>query len=350
MNITKSGALDPKRVTLVYTMCAPLGDFVVMSGLLKKYDLLQVEFESIVAHQNSSHVTLFDGRAANRFFNIFNFERLLELIGRLRDRTKAGNLVFGIPVAPGSLQAFVFFWFLKKIGAITHIVDFNLVNADIITPPRARYIYNRHLAQAAEIFQQPDWLKDPSLPLALPAPKPRTRRSGLRVGFFPWSTRSHLPEFSWQKEKWARLAAFILADPTFEIVLFGRDPGFTKFYHELRSRLPEELRSHVSALPAASVRELVNAMGTLDYLVTTNSAALHLGHALKMPLVAISGSSPEIWQPEGDHIHIVHDEKAALPPTDLRRHDPLQPSLQRIEVEEVYRAFLSMRRQFPSPS
>ncbi len=342
--------LEARRVTLVYTMFNHLGDFVVMAGLLKKYDLLKVEFESLAVHPNSPHISSFAGKTEGRFFNIFNLAVLFGLIARLRRRSSAGGIILGIPMAPGSIQAFVFFWMLKKLGAITHIVDFNLVNADVITPPRARYIYNRHLAQTAEIFKRPEWLEENSMPLGLSAPITRLQWTGLRVGFFPWTARAHLPEFTWQREKWSKLASLILADSRLDLVLFGRDPRFSEFYDQLRMDLAEEMRPRLFATPVSSIKEFLAALQDLDYLVTLNTSALHLAHALKIPLVVMSGSSLELWVPEGDHIRVVRDENGALPPSDIYRHDLFQPSLQRIDVRNVHEAFLDLRRSFPRSS
>src|ERR1700742_2291919 len=96
--------LEARRVTLVYTMFNHLGDFVVMAGLLKKYDLLKVEFESLAVHPNSPHISSFAGKTEGRFFNIFHPKELLGLIARLRRRSTAGELILGIPMAPGSIQ------------------------------------------------------------------------------------------------------------------------------------------------------------------------------------------------------------------------------------------------------
>src|SRR5471030_407847 len=107
--------LDGKRVTVVYTMHDHLGDFIVIGGLLKKFDLLEVEFESLVAHQNSPHVSSFDGNAKDRFFNVAFIGGFFGLIAKLRRQKQQGHLILGIPMAPGSLQAFGFFWVLKKL-------------------------------------------------------------------------------------------------------------------------------------------------------------------------------------------------------------------------------------------
>jgi ADP-heptose:LPS heptosyltransferase len=333
-------------VTLVYTMHDHLGDFVVIGGLLKKFDLLEVGFESLVAHRHSPHVSSFDGNAKDRFFNVAGIGGFLGLIARLRRQKQEGRLIFGVPMAPGSLQAFFFLWILKKLGALTYIVDFNLINADVLTPPRRRYIFDRHLAQAAELFQHPEWMEDAAMPMAVACPAMAGSRPGRRIGFFPWSGRGWLPEFQWPESRWLDLAKLILKNPGVEIALLGKDRDFARFEQALRSRLPEEMRRRFVSSPAASVENLVAGLRELDGIITVNTSALHLAHALKLPLVALCGSSAEFWLPEGDHVRLVRDTKAALPPSDQYRHDPLQPSLQRIEVAEVYSAFEELSERF----
>ena len=351
MALSFQAKLDEKRVTVVYTMYNHLGDFVVISGLLKKFDLLEVEFESLVAHRDSPHVPSFDGNSKNRFFNIARIGGLLGLIARLRRQKKQGRLIFGIPMVPGSLQSFFFFWILKKLGALTYIVDFNLINADVLTPPRRRYIYDRHLAQAAELFKHPEWLEGPGMPLAIACPAIIRNESSRRIGFFPWSGRSWLPEFQWPDSRWLELAKLILIkSPDFEIALLGKDDDFARLQQALRTQLPEEMRRRFVSRPSASIQALVASLQELDGIITVNTSALHLAHALKLPLVALCGSSAEFWLPEGEHVRLVRDAKGVLPPSDQYRHDPLQPSLQRIEVDEVFSAFEELSPQLGNKS
>ncbi|MCE0524231.1 MAG: hypothetical protein LV480_15110 [Methylacidiphilales bacterium] len=335
---------------MVYTLHDHLGDFVVIGGLLKKFDLLKVEFESLVAHRNSPYVSSFDGMTEDRFFNVAGIGGFFELLAKLRREKQEGRLIFGIPMAPGSLQAFFFFWILKKLGGLTYIVDFNLINADVLTPPRRRYIFDRHLAQAAELFRHSEWMEDTAMPPAIASPAITGSRSGRRIGFFPWSGRSRLPEFQWPEARWLELAKLILKQPGFEIVLLGKDDDFGRFEHSLRSQLPEEMRPRFVASPADTVQALVASLQGLDGLITLNTSALHLAHALQLPLVALCGSSAEFWLPEGDHVRLVRDNKGVLPPSDQPGHDPLQPSLQRLEVSEVYSAFEELSQRFDAKS
>jgi ADP-heptose:LPS heptosyltransferase len=346
--IDENPGLNVEKVTLVYTMYNHLGDFVVMGGLLKKFDLLGVTFESLVAHRGSPHVPLFNGKSQDRFFNVSSLPGFLQLLVKLRRQKKEGRVIFGIPMAPGSVQAFFFFWLLKKIGALTYIVDFNLINADVLTPPRRRYIFERHLAQAAEIFKRPEWMSDISMPLAITCGAATAGRMSKRIGFFPWSGRSHLAEFRWPDARWSELAKRILADPSCEIVLLGRDQDFARFAEVIRSQLAEDLRRRFFAVEAGSVPDLATSIRDVDCLITLNTSALHLAHAMKRPVVALCGSSAEVWRPEGEHVCVVGDSQGVLPPSDNLDHDPRQPSLQRIEVAEVYAAFTELHGR-PAP-
>jgi len=349
-DFSSQGKLDGKRVTMVYTMFHHLGDFVVLGGLLKKFDLLEVEFESVVAHQHSAHISSFDGNSKGRFFNIATIGGLFSLIAKLRRQRKLGRLIFGIPMAPGSIQAFSFFWLLKKLGALTYIVDFNLINADVITPPRRRYLFDRHLAQAAELFRHPEWMEDTSMPLAFAFPAAARSSSIRQIGFFPWSGRSWLPEFQWPESHWLALAKLIFDTTDFEIVLLGKDKNFARFEQGFRSQLAEEMQRRFVARPSASIEALAVSLREVDGIITVNTSALHLAHALKLPTVALCGSSAEFWLPEGDHVHLVRDTKGVLPPSDQYHHDPMQPSLQHIEVAEVYAAFEQLSQQWAAKS
>jgi ADP-heptose:LPS heptosyltransferase len=349
-DFSPQGKLNGKQVTVVYTMFHHLGDFVVLSSLLKKFDLLKVEFESLVVHQNSTYISSFDGNSKGRFFNITTIGGLFSLIAKLRQQKKQGRLVFGIPMVPGSIQAFCFFWTLKKLGALTYIVDFNLINADIITPPRRRYLFDRHLAQAAELFKHPEWMEDTSMPLAFAFPAVTKSRFVRQIGFFPWSGRSWLPEFRWPESHWLALARLIFDTTDVEIVLLGKDKNFARFEQGIRSQLAKETERRFLARPSASIEALAVSLREVDGIITVNTSALHLAHALKLPTVALCGSSAEFWLPEGDHVYLVRDTKGVLPPSDQYHHDPMQPSLQHIEVAEVYAAFEQLSQQWAAKS
>jgi ADP-heptose:LPS heptosyltransferase len=104
------------------------------------------------------------------------------------------------------------------------------------------------------------------------------------------------------------------------------------------------------ARPSASIEALAASLREMDGIITLNTSALHLAHALKLPTIALCGSSAEFWLPEADHVQLVRDTKGVLPPSDQYHHDPLQPSLQNIEVEEVYAAFKQLSQKWAAES
>jgi hypothetical protein len=114
--LSSQGKLDGKRVTVVYTMYHHLGDFAVIGGLLKKFDLLEVEFESLVAHRHSPHISSFEGNSKDRFFNIATIGGFLGLIAKLRRQKQQGRLIFGDPHGSGIPSGFFLLLDFKKTG------------------------------------------------------------------------------------------------------------------------------------------------------------------------------------------------------------------------------------------
>ncbi len=112
---------------MLYSMYHHLGDFAVIGGLLKKFDLLEVEFESLVAHRNSPHVSSFDGLTTDRFFNVATFDGVLRLDREVAAAKRGGASDPGDSNGPGFTPGLLFLLDLKKLGALTYIVDFNLI-------------------------------------------------------------------------------------------------------------------------------------------------------------------------------------------------------------------------------
>ena len=101
-----------------------------------------------MVHRDNKHVEHWpDGDCQNIFFNIYSSREILRFIKSLRSLHQQGYVIFGMQMSPGSLQGFMMHSFLKKIGVLDYIVDFNLINASIITPPKGEYILQLHLNQ-----------------------------------------------------------------------------------------------------------------------------------------------------------------------------------------------------------
>ena len=122
---------------LLYTMTSGLGDFIVMSDLMRKVERLIPETRCMIAHRGNPHVNLWSyDPPYKRFFNVYQPNQLSKLILTLKKAKKNNFTIFGLQMAPGSIQGFLFHLFLKKLKALDFIVDFNLINADIITPAK----------------------------------------------------------------------------------------------------------------------------------------------------------------------------------------------------------------------
>lgn len=104
-------------------------------------------------------------------------------------------------------------------------------------------------------------------------------RTRTRVGLFIANKSAHR---RWSLDKWCRLAATL--SPDMELFVF---------YSPL-----EQPTIHIDArcLVTPSVSELVAAMSLLDVVVSADSAPVHIGSALQIPVVALFEGRPEKYR------------------------------------------------------
>ncbi len=322
----------------LYTATAGLGDYVVMGALLQAVERYGQGSRCLVVHRGNPHVRLWPaGDWRQRFFDIYSPVQVGKLFATLWRARRDGFTVFGLQMAPGSLQGFFLHLLLKKIGLVRYVVDANLINADIIIPLRQQYIYDLHVSQLETLRGKkfpPDAFRM-QLPLA-EVEEGSTDRSApvIRVGIHPWSRRGHYPSFVWPDEKWLELIGTILPMPEVEIVLFGRDPRFQAFQETLLNRYG--LRCDAFKFqPSQTVEDLVTTMRQLDMVVSVNTAVVHIGYALRKEMTILTGPSLDIWVPKGSGIRIFRDARAMFPGNDRWIHDPAFPSVERIDSGEV---------------
>jgi hypothetical protein len=329
---------------LLYTMTAGLGDLVVMGNLMLKIERHLPDVRCLMIHRGNPHVRLWDADDyRQRFFNAYRPAEMLRLIGILRKAAGLGYRRFGLQMAPGSMQGYAMHRLLQRLGSIDLLVDFNLINADIITPPRGDYILEIHLNQAAELLRTefPAESFELSLPFTVASKVQEPVRSGLRVGIHPWSRRSMWLDFVWPFERWADVVEHLVGRGV-EVVLFGRDKQFTELQRNLEKRLGVKKQMLVYC-PCSSVSELIATIGKFDMLVSVNTAVVHLGLALNKPMVILNGPSLPLWTPQGKSVLVVDDEEAVFPGNDRHMDNPLFPRVNRIHVERVIAA---IERQF----
>jgi len=323
-----------ERPIFIYTMTAGLGDLVVLGTLARWIEESIPGGECFLIHRDNPHIPLWQKKNAHQFFNVYSCAEMLRFVIKMRQLRRKGRVVFGLQMAPGSVQGYFFLRVLQKLGALDYVVDFNLVNADIVTPPRGDYILNQHAHQIMDLCRglQAEMPQRPLLPFEVPRRTPPSARK-LRIGLHPWSRRGHQPAFVWQQSKWLGLVDYLLKRPDVaHISIFGRDNGFERFRHEVMSYLPSD---RLSFSPSGSVLELAATIAGLDLLVTVNTGVVHFAYAIDIPMVILNGPSLDLWIPKGEQIIALRDQKAAWHAPDRAMVDDRFSQVGNIRLDEV---------------
>ena len=325
-------------------MTSGLGDFIIMGDLIKKVEALLPQARCLIAHRGNPHVWLWAyDHSEKRFFDVYKTGEILKLVLVLREARKKGFTVFCLQMAPGSVQGFLFYLFLKVIKAIDFIVDFNLINADIITPPRGSYILDLHLNQINDLLgiEIPSHFYCLRLPIKH-IPEEKAYGSHKKIGIHPWSRRGHLPCFVWPFEKWAEVIRFLLGTNK-EIIVFGKDARFLEFKSYLRARFgtPKQLKF----IFCNSVEKLIKVVDYMDLIISVNTAVIHIGYALEKKMIILSGPSLDIWIPKGEKILTIK-ENAPLQAADKCIKDKRFRSVERIKTNKVIDAIEQLLYQY----
>jgi len=333
--IVKNHSLKP---LLLYTMTSALGDFLIMSDVMKKVEEIVSDSRCLMAHRSNPHVSLWRyDDYSKRFFDVFSGAQIWQMMRMLRVAAAEGYRRFGLQMAPGSIQGYLFQSVLKSLGCLDYVVDFNLINADIIVPRRGDYIFDIHINQIQDLFGlcAQDVQANFALPLAIQDVSDRGSRK-YRIGIHPWSRRSQYSGFTWPDECWVALLKELSTHSDVEVVLFGKDATFDEFLREMSSRT--DFESRITAVPSESVRQLINTISGLDLLISVNTSVVHIGHALQKKMVILTGPSLEMWVPKSARIRIVRDPLAVFPGVDRHMGDSYFPSVSRILVADVINA------------
>jgi len=331
------------KALLLYTMTSGLGDFIVMGDLINKLESFDSNLKCLIAHRGNSHVVLWNYSSQRRFFDVYNPSQLLRLISTLRVFKKNGFTVFGIQMAPGSVQGFLFYLILKKIKVVDFIVDFNLINADIITPPRGNYILDLHLNQVEDLLgiKIPKTFYHLSLPINVNLPSEKKNDPFYYIGIHPWSRRGHLSCFVWPFKYWLKVIRFLLQNKKNRVVIFGKDKGFDKFRNYVTSNIDDSI-NQVLFTPSGSVKELIETINRLDLVLSVNTSVVHIGYALNKNMIILCGPSLDLWTPKSENILVIYDKKSKFAGSDKCIDDDRFPSITRITPESVICALESM--------
>ena len=132
--MTSNNIWDAQPTILLYTMTNALGDYLIMGDVMRKAKRLLPKSHCLMVHRGNSNIKQWpDGPSTEIFYNVYSPAEMISLTGFLTKKRKEGYIVFGLQMSPGSLQGFALHRWLKLLGALDYIVDFNLINADLIT-------------------------------------------------------------------------------------------------------------------------------------------------------------------------------------------------------------------------
>jgi len=329
---------DNIQRVLVYTMTAGLGDYLVMRDVMQKAETFISDTRCFMVHRANPHPGLGDTNWDNdRFFNFYHPEDMLRLISRLRALRRKGVEVFGLQMAPGSWQGYLLHSVLRKLGALDYIVDFNLINADIVTPPSGGYILEQHLEQLSLLFGKTIPQEAHRLRLPFEQPQPSCSEHN-RIGIHPWSRRSRYDCFVWPWANWKAVVHSLLELPDTDVVIIGKDKELNAFFSYLQNDLPLECQKRLSTRPAVNIPEFALSIGELDILLSVNTGAIHIGYACGIKMVVLSGPSLNLWTPQGPGITVIQDPEAVWPGSDRKIKDSRAPTVQRILPDRVIEA------------
>ncbi len=317
----------------VFTMTAGLGDALIMGDLMHKIEKIVPNSRCLMIHRASPHIKIWTGdQDLNRFYNIFELLQMTSLTQQLRNYRRSGAVVFAHQMAPGSYQGFFLYSLLKRLKAIDYIVDFNLINADIVIPVEGNYILDIHLNQIKRL------LKIDSFPLEvfkleLPFSTDNVEKNNDVIGIHPWSRRGG-PCFTWEWSKWLSVITFILQHNK-KLVIFGKDKQFFSFQDWVTKQLTAELTSNLSFVPSESVEHMVKQIAAFSGILSVNTATVHIGYGLNKKMVILNGPSLDLWVPKGNDIVSIYDTQAKFPGNDSLANHHDFPQVSRIDVNDV---------------
>ncbi len=327
-------------------MTSGLGDYLIMGDLIRKVESLSDSIKCLIVHKNNPHINLWPyDNPEERFFNIYNLFQFVKMLLKLKKYKTEGYTTFGLQMAPGSVQGYLLHKFLKNLKVLDFIVDFNLINADIITPRKGDYILDIHLNQVKDLLKinVPEDFYILNLPVNYEFLKKETSNSNnFYIGLHPWSRRGHLSCFVWPYNKWIKLLDFLLSVDSNIITIFGKDKGFKVFKELINQKFQNNL-NRIRFNYTYSVLDLIREIQYFDLIISVNTSVVHIGYALKKKMIVLSGPSLDLWNPKDNNIKIVKDKSAFFKGTDKYIKDSRFENVKNIATEEVINLIKDMR-------
>lgn len=136
----------------------------------------------------------------------------------------------------------------------------------------------------------------------------------------------------WLPDRFHSVTEKLLQDPNVYILYFG-DPSGAPVVNDICKDLPERV---INLAGKTSLRELIALIKECDVFLTNDSGPMHIAAALKVPLLALFGSTSDVKTGPYKNGKVIHKRVECSPcykrvcPIDFR-------CMKRIEVDEVYR-------------
>lgn len=144
----------------------------------------------------------------------------------------------------------------------------------------------------------------------------------------------------WLPERFQSVTRRLLEDPNTRVVYFG-DPAGAPLVNDICKDFDERV---VNLAGKTSLRELLPLIKLCSVFLTNDSGPMHIAAALKVPLVALFGSTSDVKTGPYGGGTVIHKHVACSPcykrtcPIDFR-------CMKRIEVDEVYKALTEFKRK-----
>ncbi|MCB1113035.1 MAG: lipopolysaccharide heptosyltransferase II [Chlamydiales bacterium] len=144
----------------------------------------------------------------------------------------------------------------------------------------------------------------------------------------------------WLPERFEQVTRRLLEDPDTYIVYFG-DPAGAPLVNAICNEMPKRV---INLAGKTSIRELMALTSCCSAFLSNDSGPMHIAAALKVPLVALFGSTSDVKTRPYQHGTVIHKHVSCSPcykrvcPIDFR-------CMTRIEVDEVCNEILAQINQ-----
>lgn len=331
-------------------MFRSLGDFILISNVAARAKKRLEDAEVVIFHRNNPYLKLMNKDYLDvRLFKASSLIGIIRMIFFLRRKRKDGFRIFGLQQAPGSLLGFLALSGLKKLRAADYVVDFNLADADIITFPKASFVFDRHLRQLEDIFHFK--FKEDDFKLELPfrisdADRDFVDRifpndSRPLIALHPWSGRRNSHNHAWGSDSCLELVRLLNNKfPEAKIAILGKDKNKEPLSGQISNVAKD---GSFLVLPQLTVPQLAYLFKRITVLVTVNSGPMHLAMIQKTKMVVLSGPSLDIWNPpDAADIRVVKPRGNFFPPAEKEERDRIFSAVSDIRAEDVFNALCEL--------